>query len=84
MKFNFLNGPDGTASSKRVITFIVLVLIVIYFFANLFWGRILKQTLEDNLLYIFLVSFTGIATEKAINNVAKKIDGTNNNQNKTE
>jgi len=75
MKLIFLNGPDGTPSSKRVITFIVLILIVIYFFANLFWGRILKQTLEDNLLYIFLVSFTGIATEKALNNVAKKIEG---------
>lgn len=49
MKFNFLNGADGDQSSKRLFTFILIILWVIYFFANLFFKYDLKQSFEDNL-----------------------------------
>jgi len=74
MNFKFLNGSNGDQSSKRLVLFIVTTLWVIYFFANLFWGKILKQTLEDNLLYMVVTFFIGVAAEKVVNNVAKKME----------
>jgi len=73
MSFKFLNGSNGDQSSKRLVLFIVTSLWVIYFFANLFWGRQLKQTLEDNLLYMVVTFFIGVAAEKVVNNVASKM-----------
>jgi len=72
MKFNFLNGENGDPSSKRLFTFILVLLWVVYFFANLFWGKVLKDTLEANLFYMICVFFTGVTTEKLINNISKK------------
>lgn len=63
MKFNFLNGEDGEQSSKRLFTFILIFLWVIYFFANLFWGRVLKETLEEYLFYLIVITFFGVAIE---------------------
>lgn len=63
MKFNFLNDADGEQSSKRLFTFILIFLWVIYFFANLFWGRVLKETLEEYLFYLIIITFFGVAIE---------------------
>jgi hypothetical protein len=61
--FNFLQGPDGEQSSKRVFTFIMMVLWVVYFFANLFGGYVLKETLEEYLFYIVIITYGGVAAE---------------------
>lgn len=66
MKFNFLNGSDGDQSSKRLFTFILIILWVIYFFANLFFKYDLKQSFEDNLFYMVLVMYLGVLAEKAL------------------
>lgn len=63
MPFNFLNGSDGEQSSKRLFTFILIILWCVYFFANLFWGRILKETLEEYLFYLIVITFFGVAIE---------------------
>jgi hypothetical protein len=73
MKFNFLNGSGGEHSSKRLFSFMIFIMWGIYFFANLFWGKELKATLEDNLFYLCLFTYAGVATEKVINNVSKKM-----------
>lgn len=63
MKFQFLNGPDGEQSSKRLFSFILVLLYVILFFANLFWGKALKASVEDNLFYLILVMYAGVSLE---------------------
>lgn len=45
---------EGLASSKRLIAFISFSLLTIYFFANLFFDLVLKDSLEDTLFYIVL------------------------------
>lgn len=59
----FLSG-GGEASSKRLCLFIFVWLYVIYFFANLFFGFTLKQTIEDTLFYLIIGTFTGVGLEK--------------------
>lgn len=63
MKFNFLNGESGEQSSKRLFTFILVILWVIYFFSNLFWKKELKATLEEYLFYLIIITFFGVAIE---------------------
>lgn len=63
MKFTFLNGTDGEQSSKRLFTFILIILWVVYFFANLFWGRTLKDSIEENMFYLILATFTGVTLD---------------------
>lgn len=74
MKFNFLNGSDGDQSSKRLFTFILIILWVIYFFANLFFKYDLKQSFEDNLFYMVLVMYLGVLAEKALPWLMKRKD----------
>ena len=72
MKFTFLNGIDGEQSSKRLFTLILMVLWVVYFFANLFWGYVLRDTFEDQLFYLILVMYLGVLAEKALPYLLKK------------
>lgn len=73
-KGSFLNGVDGDQSSKRVFTLILMILWIIYFFANLFWGKVLKQSFEENLFYLIVFFYAGITIEKAMNWFGKKSD----------
>lgn len=66
MKFNFLNGTDGDQSSKRLFTLILMIVWVVYFFANLFYGKQLKPSIEENLFYMIIVFYGGVALEKAL------------------
>jgi hypothetical protein len=59
----FLSG-NGEASSKRLFLFLLVLLYIIYFFANLFFKLTLKQSIEDNLFYLIIVMFVGVGLEK--------------------
>lgn len=58
-----LSGVGGGMSSKRVFNFILIILFCIYFFVNLFTGRILKPSLEDYLFYLIVIMFVGVTAE---------------------
>lgn len=60
----FFIGKAGDMSSKRLFCFILIVLFCIYFFANLFFGKVLKDSLEENLFYLIIVTFAGVASER--------------------
>lgn len=64
MKFNFLNGIDGDQSSKRLFTFILVILWAMYFVANLFWGLTLKETLEEYSFYLINAAFFSVLAER--------------------
>lgn len=72
MKFDFLNSSNGEQSSKRLFTFILVLLYSVYAMANLFYGKTMKDSLEDNLFYLILAFFAGITGEKAIDNLSNK------------
>lgn len=72
MKFDFLNSSTGEQSSKRLFTFILVILFVIVLISNLFFGKELKPTLEDNLLYLIGITFVGVLFEKPINRLGAK------------
>lgn len=61
---NFFVGSDGDMSSKRLFLFILIILFCTYFFANLFFGKALKDSLEENLFYLIIVMFVGVAGEQ--------------------
>jgi len=61
--FKFLNGPNQEQSSKRLFTLVLMILWVIYFFSNLYGGYVLRETFEDQLFYMILVFYVGIAIE---------------------
>lgn len=63
MKFTFLNGTDGEQSSKRLLTFMLVVLFSMTIVSNLYWGFQLKETLEDWLAYLIIITFFGVAAE---------------------
>lgn len=69
-----LQGTDGGQSSKRLFTFVLMVLWVVYFFSNLYGGYVLKDTFEDQLFYMILIFYAGIALE-GWRDVFKKKDG---------
>lgn len=60
----FFAGKDGDMSSKRLFCFILIALFCIYFVANLFWGRVLKDSLEENLFYLIIITFAGVTSER--------------------
>lgn len=72
----FLKGTDGKESNKRVINTVICTLWVIYFFANLFWGKTLKETLEEYLFYMFVVAYGGVALERFLGSRNKQQDTT--------
>jgi hypothetical protein len=61
---DFFTGVDGEKSSKRLFLLILMLCFSTYFFANLFFGKVLKESLEDNLFYLIIVMFVGIAAER--------------------
>lgn len=63
MKFTFLNGADGEQSSKRLLTFMLVILFCMTIVSNLYWGFQLKETLEDWLAYLIIITFFDVAAE---------------------
>lgn len=68
---DFFIGTGGGKSSKRLFLFILIILFCVYFFANLFAGKVLKDSLEENLFYLIIVMFVGVAGEPAFKKSTK-------------
>lgn len=77
MKFEFLQGEEGEQSSKRLFTFILVVLFTVYFFSNLYWGKVLHESLADNLFYLIGFMYGGVLFEKMIPYLFKNKDKVN-------
>lgn len=73
-----LSSAQGNMSSKRLMSLVLVILFVIYFFVNLFTGRILKQSLEDYLFYLLVIMYVGVTAEgwKPKDKVMDKIEQT--------
>lgn len=61
---NFFLGPDGDTSSKRLFLLLLVLIAVMYFIVNLFWGKEMKASLEDYLFYTIWAFFFGVAAER--------------------
>ena len=61
---NFMRDTDGSLSSKRLFAAICMVLIVIAFFANLFWDFTIEEFIFQGLMLIVGVSIGGATFEK--------------------
>lgn len=70
MKFNFLNGSEGEQSSKRLFSFILVILFALVVVMNLFFGKALIPSLQDELMYLLMFFYTGVAAEKALNRMS--------------
>ena len=65
---NYIKGilaeSAGTPSSKRVITFLFAVLIMVAFVANLFWGYQIDPKLVDSVMMVVIAGFGFTGVEK--------------------
>jgi hypothetical protein len=59
----YLSG-GGEASSKRLFLLVLICLYAIYFLANLFFGFVLKPSIEDAHFYLIIYFFIGVGLEK--------------------
>lgn len=64
---------NDTVSSKRVITLIATLLVMMAFVANLFFGLTVEQFMFDGMMFIVLGGFGSTAMEKfALTKTAKR------------
>lgn len=56
-----ISDVDGSISSKRIVTFMCVVAMLITWAANLFWGLQITEFIFEGLLYIIVVGL-GVAT----------------------
>lgn len=61
---DFFLGPDGDASSKRLFLLLLILVAVMYFIVNLYWGLTMKASLEDYLFWTIWGFFFGVAAER--------------------
>lgn len=59
-----LGDHAGTPSTKRVITVLFALLIVVAFIANLFWGYQVDEKLVDSVMYVVIAGFGFTGVEK--------------------
>lgn len=59
-----LADSGGTPSSKRAITFLFAVLIMVAFVANLFWGYQVDEKLVDSVMMVVIAGFGFTGVEK--------------------
>lgn len=60
----FVDGIDGSLSSRRVITFLAFVFCSIAFFANLFWGKHIDANMFEGMMYIAIAGLGVTVAEK--------------------
>lgn len=54
----------GSPSTKRVVTVLFAILIMVAFVANLFWGYHVDDKLVDSVMYIVIAGFGFTGVEK--------------------
>lgn len=59
----FLNGPNGEQSSKRLFCCALMVFYIMMLTVNLFTGRKLDPTLQEQLFYMILAFVFAITLE---------------------
>lgn len=60
----FLQDNDGNASSKRLVTFISLLLLCTGYVANLFWNQDIEPFMFDSMMYIVIAGLGFSGAEK--------------------
>ena len=62
IKSMFADGTDGSVSSKRVVTFIAMILVTTAFIANLFFKLKIDEFIYNSMMYIVVagLGFTGL------------------------
>ena len=63
-----LFNPQGEISSKRVVTFLAFILVMIGFLANLFWDYIIEDFIYSSVMYIVIAGLGIVGAEKFIGN----------------
>lgn len=61
---DFFLGPDGDTSSKRLFLFLFVCLAAMYVVVNLFWGKVLKDSVEEYLFWTIWGFFFGVAADR--------------------
>jgi len=58
---DIMSDINGNLSSKRVIMFIAMTLIIIGYMSNLIWGKTVDQNMFNSVMYIVVagLGFTG-------------------------
>jgi len=59
----FLTGPGGEQSSKRLFTLALMLVYIMILCVNLFTGKKLDATLQEQLYYMILIFYGAIALE---------------------
>lgn len=60
----FFLGPDGDTSSKRLFLFLFVCLACLYIVTNLFFGKTLKDSVEEYLFWTIWGFFFGVAADR--------------------
>tara|TARA_R110000751_G_scaffold39677_1_gene93949 strand:- start:273 stop:491 length:219 start_codon:yes stop_codon:yes gene_type:complete len=63
-----LFNPQGEISSKRVVTFLAFILVMIGFLANLFWDYTIEDFIYSSVMYIVIAGLGIVGAEKFIGN----------------
>ena len=61
-----LFNSQGEVSSKRVVTFLAFVLVMIGFLANLFWDHTIEKFIFTSVMYIVIAGLGIVGAEKFI------------------
>ena len=72
------DGDNNSLSSKRIVTLICTLLVIIAFFANMFFGYKIDENIINNIVYIVMtgLGFTGL--EKFAKPVINKVTNVSN------
>jgi hypothetical protein len=69
---SLFSDKDGSISSKRFVMFTLVLSFVVIIFVNLFTGKSLKDTLEDQLFYLVIYVLISIFGENMAEIFQKK------------
>lgn len=61
---NTLHSPEGTASSKRLVTFLCVIVFCVSYIGDLFWDLTVSKEMIDAIQYIIMAGLTSVVAEK--------------------
>ena len=64
IKSMFADGENDSISSKRVITFVAMLLVAMAFVANLFWKLTIEEFMYSSMMTIILAGLGTTVAEK--------------------